>query len=587
MTAKTWILIFAAAAIAAGACVLFLTQPTRVTVYNPAASGPEFTIVILRSSPGGEYGRVGSLRPGVRARAVGRDEAGAWLLLEDPRGWVGAHLVEIRGNVDSLPITNEAVAVAAPVPGSPVTVTNPEMAAGNFTVNVLALPKPGADIVGTLNPGDSASAIGRDSAGAWLLLAEPHGWALGPILEVTGDVNALPVTTGGATGEPVNPPPNAEPVQTQSASAFQAPPADDDGWQTAAPSDVGMVSQPLADMVGLLDSTPAHGYHSVAIVKDGKLVFERYFSGQDLDLAAYTYALTPEKTFGPETPHCLASAAKSVTSLLVGIAIDKGLIQSASAKVFDSFPEYADLATGTKTDITIRDALTMTTGLPWDESPAYTDPANDLARMCASSDPLRVVLEMTPGAAPGKAWIYNSGTTNVLGEIVRRAAGEPLAQFAAEALFKPLGIASHSWVGFAADPDMAFASSALYLTPRDMAKIGQLCLNGGTWNGRRIVSADWIAASTQESVALPAAMRAPYHATGYGYQWWIESYRGGTLDAYSARGFGGQYIVVIPSAKLVVVFTGGLWSSSPLAAPIMYYDLIENYVLRSALGPVN
>ncbi len=227
----------------------------------------------------------------------------------------------------------------------------------------------------------------------------------------------------------------------------------------------------------------------------------------------------------------------------------------------------------------------MTSGLPWSEDAAYTDPANDLARMCASDDPLRVALEMTPVAPQGKTWIYNSGTTNVLGEIVRRAAGKPLAHFAAETLFEPLGIGSHTWVGFAADPDMAFASSALYLTPRDMAKIGQLYLNGGTWNDQRIVSADWIAASTQEVVALPAAMRVPYHATGYGYLWWLESYRGGTLPAYSARGFGSQYIVVIPGAKLVVVFTGGTWNSSPLAVPIMYFDLIEDYILRAALGP--
>ncbi len=394
---------------------------------------------------------------------------------------------------------------------------------------------------------------------------------------------AVPVATANAA-QGVRASAAAAPLQTASNSAFAAPEAVSDGWRTAAPADVGMAVEPLQEMMEFLERAPGHGYHSIVIAKDGELVFERYFSGQDLDLSAYSYALTPERTFDRETPHCLASVTKSITSLLMGVAIDKGLVPGVEARLFDHFPEYAHLATETKNQITIRDMLTMTSGLPWSEEAAYTDPANDVTRMCASTDPLRVVLEMTPVAAPGKTWIYSSGTTNLLGEIVRRAAGDPLAQFATETVFEPLGIESHDWAGFAADPDMAFASSALYLTPRDMAKIGQLYLNGGTWNGRRIVSEEWIAASTHEAVAFPAAMRVPYHATGYGYQWWLETYRGGSLDATSARGFGSQYIVVIPSVQLVVVFTGGTWNASPLAVPVMYYDLIEDYILKAVLG---
>ncbi len=195
MNEKLWILILSAVALAAGAYVLFFSQTGSVTIYNPDPPGPEFTIVLLRSSPGGDYARVGALRPGARATAVGRDSAGAWLLLEQPRGWVGAHLVEVRGDVDSLPISDEVIALAPPVPGSPVLVLNPKTGNGDAPVDVVASPGLEPDVAAELAPGDSAAAVGRDTAGVWLLLDSPRGWVLGALLEVSGDVTALPVIT--------------------------------------------------------------------------------------------------------------------------------------------------------------------------------------------------------------------------------------------------------------------------------------------------------------------------------------------------------------------------------------------------------
>jgi len=112
-----------------------------------------------------------------------------------------------------------------------------------------------------------------------------------------------------------------------------------------------------------------------------------------------------------------------------------------------------------------------------------------------------------------------------------------------------------------------------------MAKLGQLYCQDGLWNGEQLVSAEWVQASTTESISMPSSMVEPYHSYGYGYQWWLERYNSGALDAYSGRGWGGQYIVVLPSVDLVVVFTGGAYDISTLSVPMLYYDIIQDYIL--------
>ena len=158
-----------------------------------------------------------------------------------------------------------------------------------------------------------------------------------------------------------------------------------------------------------------------------------------------------------------------------------------------------------------------------------------------------------------------------------------LVEFAERHLFAPLGISSYEWVGFEHDPDMALASSGLYLRPRDMAKIGQLYLQGGIWNGERIVSQEWVQRSVERTVSIPASARGSDHASGYGYQWWLEEYRSGEIEAYSARGHGLQFIVVFTDLNMVVVFTGGAWSISPFNASIKYNQIIEEYILPAVV----
>ena len=151
---------------------------------------------------------------------------------------------------------------------------------------------------------------------------------------------------------------------------------------------------------------------------------------------------------------------------------------------------------------------------------------------------------------PGTDWYYNGGNTNLLGEVIREATGLRIDDFAAEHLFAPLGITDYEWDHINAD--VIHASGNLHLRPRDMAKLGYLYLNGGVWRGERIVSEAWIAGSTRKHVSHSAT-------NGYGYQWWLETYRvdSTSIDSYYAAGWGGQRIVVFPSLDMVVVLTGG------------------------------
>ncbi len=373
------------------------------------------------------------------------------------------------------------------------------------------------------------------------------------------------------------------PISPASGYSYQTPEQVDDGWETASLSDVGIRAGPLVQLMDDLLRREDHYYHSILIVKDGKLVFEEYFSGEDVDFSRYDFARAAPVDFDRDTTHCQASVTKSVTSILVGIAIDKGFIQGVDERLISFFPEYADLSDRYKDQITIAHMLAMATGIPWDESYPYADPRNDLNRMWHHREPVRAVLEMAVVAEPGTTFLYNSGTTNLLGEIVRRTSGLSLVDFAEQYLFAPLGITSYQWVGFEHDPEMAFASSGLYLRPRDMAKIGQLVLQEGVWNGRQVVSSEWIKASVEESAPISTQMRQWFHTSGYGYLWWLEEYPSGSIEAYSARGHGLQFIVVLPKVNMVVVFTGGAWGIAPADTPIHYDDIIEGTILPAVI----
>jgi CubicO group peptidase (beta-lactamase class C family) len=347
-----------------------------------------------------------------------------------------------------------------------------------------------------------------------------------------------------------------------------------DGWESASPADEGVDAAMLSAMLERVRSGAYRNVHSVIIARNGKLVVEEYFPRTEGDRR--------EQALRRASPVESTSATKSVTSILIGVAIDRGLVRGADERLSTFFPEYADVfaADPAKAKLTLTDLLTMTAGLAWDEwTLPYTDSRNDHVAMVRSDDPIRYVLERPVVAAPGEKFTYNSGLSIVLGQVISKASGLRADKFAERHLFEPLGITDFYWLKY---PDeIVQTGGGLYLRPRDMAKLGQLFLGGGRWKGEQVVSEAWVKASTTAHVDAgkisPAAK-----ANGYGYQWWLGSFRAGDRDvpSYSARGRGGQFIMVLPDQQMVVVFT------SPPDSPLMFQplDIITRDILPAAGG---
>jgi CubicO group peptidase (beta-lactamase class C family) len=344
-----------------------------------------------------------------------------------------------------------------------------------------------------------------------------------------------------------------------------------DGWEIASPGvegfDPGSLCAIGPRLATLKDADP----HGVVVARHGKLVYEAYLPGDDgrWPQQHWNEPLVP-MLHDARTKHDLQSMTKSVTALLVGIALDRGNLKSLDTPVLSFFPSYADLHTPERLRITVRDVLTMRTGLRWRYKP-YLSMAR---QMDAAPDPFRFFLEQPVTGTPGKIWRYNNGTAELAGAIVHRASGLPLDQFAKLNLFDPLAIDDWEW-GRMANGDPG-ASWGLRLRPRDLAKIGQLVLNRGTWRGRRVVSSEWI-----DQMIAPHVIRPNYR---YGYLWWLDrrTVDGRDVDVVEAIGWGGQYLEVIPSLDMVLVVTAGLYDFSGVRHQGAANDAVLEMVLRAA-----
>jgi CubicO group peptidase (beta-lactamase class C family) len=359
-------------------------------------------------------------------------------------------------------------------------------------------------------------------------------------------------------------------------SSYPRPPDTGDGWDTASLEDVGMDPTPLLELRALIDSTSDLFIHSALIARRGKLVFEEYWPGTDLE----PVTLAPvERPFDRETLHYVASVSKSVTSALMGIALDQGLIESVQDSLFVYFPEYDDLRTEANGQITLAHLLGFSSGYDWNEHVyGFDDPRDSHYQMFTASDPVAYLLGRPVTTVPGTTFRYNSGDTNLTGEIVHRVAGMTLSEFADRYLFQPLDIDTYTWRMLDPARDVAFASAGLSLRPRDMAKLGALYLNDGTWHEERVVSAAWVEASTTLATWLPEAWTANGYGYGYGYNWWLGRSQLGTdtVEYFRALGWGGQDVVAFPALDLVVVFTAGAYYEE---RPFGIGQLIERYVL--------
>lgn len=331
------------------------------------------------------------------------------------------------------------------------------------------------------------------------------------------------------------------------------------GWPESSPAAEGMDVAPL-DAFDRELASGQNGYvDAMLVIRHGTVVYEktydhatdytRLFAGKGAP-GLYNYYDPGWHPYYRRTRlHTMQSVSKSVTSALIGIAMGRKEIPGVDAKMMPYFSAFHIPPDPRRDRMTLRDVLTMTAGIRWDEeSTEYTDPANNCAVMEGKEDWVRYVLEQPMAEEPGKAFVYNSGATMLLSELLRRTTGRQADDYAKEHLFGPLGI-EYFWKR--TPKGLADTEGGLYLAPRDLAKIGYLYLKDGVWDGRRILPEGWVAASTAGHT------RTPDGSYGYGYQWWVMPRKGlGTYGAYAAWGYGGQLLIVVPELELISVFTG-------------------------------
>ena len=338
---------------------------------------------------------------------------------------------------------------------------------------------------------------------------------------------------------------------------YVQPPETGDGWQTASLSDVGM--NKIVDLINKIQDQVYQEIHSVVIVKDGKLVFEEYVPGHDFGYRGENYHGN-YINFNRDSRHNTHSATKSVTSALVGIAIDKGFIQGVNDSIFSYLTNYASLKNEQKSKITFEHLLTMTSGLEWNEWDVSVSQSNhDIVRFNSSSDPIRYLLSKPIVTTPGTSFYYNGGAVDLLGELIRFASDWNVKQFSQKYLFEPLGITNYQWQTLYPS-GITCCHGDIYITPRDLAKFGYLFLNNGVWNGNQIISEEWVKKSTATFINLNLSW-----ADSYGYLWWLKKYYANNKvnESFFAEGWGGQKIVVFPGLNMVVVFTGANYVSDP------------------------
>jgi CubicO group peptidase (beta-lactamase class C family) len=355
------------------------------------------------------------------------------------------------------------------------------------------------------------------------------------------------------------------------------------GWRQSTPGAEGLDAAALERLSGEF-TAGKHGYvDSMLVIRHGRVLFERAYpqdyqalfaKAPDRHRDLYNYYDPEWHPFYQKTRlHTMQSVSKSVTSALLGIAIARGELGGIDVPAASFFEGYRTQGDDPRfAALRLRDLLTMTSGIRWDESTVpYTNPANSCAAMEASRDWVQFVLDQPMAEDPGKVWVYSSGVTELLAQVLKKATGRHADDYAAEHLFAPLGIRSFHWKRTpTSHPD---TEGGLYLEPRDLAKIGYLYMHDGVWNGARLMPAGWAAAST-----APAMSVEPAKGIGYGYQWWVISPTGTRPAAYAADGYGGQYLLVVPSLDLIAVFTGwNIWDKPEL-------DMV--YALESVLRAV-
>ncbi|MFC1507246.1 serine hydrolase domain-containing protein [Thermoproteota archaeon] len=319
------------------------------------------------------------------------------------------------------------------------------------------------------------------------------------------------------------------------------------GWKVSTPEQQGMDSEQFVKMLTTIQEQE-YDIHSVHVIRNGYMVTDVYFY-----------------PFSSDRRHQLHSCTKSITSALVGIAIDKGYIDSVDQPVIDFFPERtaANLDVNKKA-MTLEHLLTMTSGLECQDSYLYR--WSGLNQMMESDDWVQFMIDIPMVEEPGTRFEYCNGASFLLSAIIQQTTGMNTLDFAHEHLFGPLGIYDVTWTS---NPqNIALGYSELRMRPHDMAKIGYLYLNKGMWDGELVISSEWIEMSTRKQINAGTLL------DHYGYQWWIDD-----SGIYTALGAWGQYIMVIPEKNIVTVFTSRV--NVTKHAPL---NLTKNFIMPAVVS---
>ena len=332
----------------------------------------------------------------------------------------------------------------------------------------------------------------------------------------------------------------------------------------------------------MLDSISAeiaagrYGYiDRMIVIRHGRLVYDRSYA-QDYDRAYRDSVhvrgeLNPHVYTGPYNYydpwwhpfyrrgdlHSLQSVTKTITSMVIGTAVTRGDFPSLDTPVL-SFFDTTTVANldARKRKMTVRHLLTMTTGFDWNESLPYTDPKNTATALEESADWTKFTIDRLMAADPGAVFNYNSGASALLAYVFVRATGRDIEEYAARQLFAPLGI--QRWFWKRSPTGLPDTEGGLYLESRDLAKLWYLMLKHGDWDGRKVLSDDWVRTSVAPAIATSSAPGAPR----YGLSWWLYPFGRDSAQLYWAgSGFGGQLPIALPDEDMVIVFNG--WNILP------------------------
>ena len=338
-------------------------------------------------------------------------------------------------------------------------------------------------------------------------------------------------------------------------------------WPAASPQSQSM----NADSLQAFDNAIASGRYGyidgMIIIRHGKLVYQKaYQHDYDKiygDSAKKKSGLNSLDHGGPYNYynawwhpyyrrgelHSLQSVTKTITSVIIGVATARKEFPDLSTTVLSFFDTtQVKNIDDRKRRMNIRHLLTMTAGFNWNENLHYSDPKNDCTQMEASFDWIQYVIDKPMAVEPGQSFNYNSGASQLLAYIFRKATGKDIEEYASQYLFSPLGITQHFWKRI--PTGLADTEGGLYLTATDLARIYYLFLKEGNWNGKQIVTPEWVKASISPAITVRPGVK-------YGYKWWLYEYGNDSSKyVWAGSGFGGQWPVIIPEYSIVAVFTG-------------------------------